>query len=145
MATFDYEENHRRTCGNYYVTTASLLKSGASAAFVLLNSCDDSSYIVHFGFDVASFDELHREFDKKYPQVVGTGRRRALSSRMVLVLVLMWLHNKMKYGSLGLIFGARLRQQLEEVTGLDWIHCTGYSTTTNLIIAGKLSGRPQLE
>ncbi|KAF1802169.1 hypothetical protein FB192DRAFT_1471827 [Mucor lusitanicus] len=57
------------------------------------------------GLDPRCFDNLHEEFKKEYPPLLLTGRPRALDTRMILALVLMWLHSTMKQETLCLLFG----------------------------------------
>lgn len=95
----------KRENKQFYTTSASLHKPEFSAARKLIDIRSKNAYITHLGFDPNCFDDLHKDFDKEYPSQAETGRPRALDSKMVLALVLMWLHTTMKQESLCLIFG----------------------------------------
>lgn len=103
---YAYGNSNERTCDRYYTPSSVLLKPNESPAAVLLNGNDDKSYIVHLGLNVSAFNDLYGVFSSHYPRKATTGRPRAFTCKMVLALVLMWLHNTMKQESLCLIFGA---------------------------------------
>lgn len=99
-----YADSRRRS-RRIYTRASSLHTPRESAAFKLLSERDDDAYICHLGLDTSAFDELLDEFRKFYPMRRRRGRGRALSTKMVLALGLMWLHGTMRQESLCLIFG----------------------------------------
>lgn len=101
-----YEISKERTGPRYYPTSNVLQKPSESPAAIMLNENDDKAYIVYLGLNVAAFNDLYGVFSSHYPRKATTGRPRAFTCKMVLALVLMWLHNTMKQEILCLIFGA---------------------------------------
>ncbi|KAL0143448.1 hypothetical protein V8B55DRAFT_1292980, partial [Mucor lusitanicus] len=100
------QESGQRTSPRFYTSSSkSLQKPVDSAARKLVDTCSKNAYISHMGLDPRCFDNLHEEFKKEYPPLLLTGRPRALDTRMILALVLMWLHSTMKQETLCLLFG----------------------------------------
>ncbi|KAF1796621.1 hypothetical protein FB192DRAFT_1466884 [Mucor lusitanicus] len=71
------------------------------SAFNFLRLLQDSGQRL----DPRCFHNLHEKFKKEYPPLLLTGRPRALDTRTILALVLMWLHSTMKQERLCVLFG----------------------------------------
>ncbi|KAI9331008.1 hypothetical protein BD770DRAFT_449470 [Pilaira anomala] len=98
-------EGSRRKSRRIYTRSNNLHTPRDSAAYKLLSGRDDDAYICHLGLDTCAFDQLLKEFKKVYPVRRNRGRSRALSTKMVLALGLMWIHGTMRQETLCLIFG----------------------------------------
>ncbi|KAL9538302.1 hypothetical protein MBANPS3_011033 [Mucor bainieri] len=66
------------------------------------------AYVVHFGFGRQAFDVLFGLISQRYRNHHRTGRLRSLGADLGLALVLMWLHNTMKYETLYILFGVTI-------------------------------------
>ncbi|KAG2191673.1 hypothetical protein INT47_010265 [Mucor saturninus] len=98
-------ELNYRIADQTYINSRSLRRPSESAATALINGRDHKSFLCHLGLTVEAFENLYGEFKLHYPQECPTGRPRVLDAKMVLALVLMWLHNTMKQETLSMIFG----------------------------------------
>ncbi|KAL0146199.1 hypothetical protein V8B55DRAFT_1570936 [Mucor lusitanicus] len=99
------QDSGQRTSPRFYTSSESLQKPVDSAARKLVYTRSKNAYISHIGLDPRCFHNLHEKFKKEYPPLLLTGRPRALDTRTILALVLMWLHSTMKQERLCVLFG----------------------------------------
>ncbi|KAG2206255.1 hypothetical protein INT47_007268 [Mucor saturninus] len=96
----------RRITEEAYTSSESVYTPSNSAATRLISGRNNKAYLCHLGLRVQAFEILYKEFVLHYPQKCQTECPRILDAKMVLALVLIWLHSEMEQEVLGLIFGA---------------------------------------